>query len=407
MANEEIDAIKAKEESEYIEAAGTQEVAEKELANLEVQKLEQARQAEDARLKSERLVELRLKMDGLLENIFNNSYGSDLEDRLELEVEQMMQYKKHVSLAHFKWWNGRKLIFNACSQMAQACRTWTKIGQLPNADQATRWALATEVRNNMIAAHQNSQRAIEYLKMQLPYWTYTEDKNMINSINVLLNDLCYVASYQKALAWYKYYHWKLALQLNWMDQTINNKIVVDYKRVSHDYQVKYRELRLERLRLIKEKAKEFLDIEMNLDELIAKHGEASIPDDEDDEVLQAMESSIGIMPDMSEMETGDPTEGVDYENRDGAGSQGPPLIKLIPLDELAPPPSNDDLFGNVAELQSQHKKQLDDFEKEQETNKMKMDANLQEKLRARKSQRRRKEMQQAQESALGSTAAAS
>lgn len=59
--------------------------------------------------------------------MFNGEYGSDLEDRLELEAEQLLQYKKHLSMAHYKWWNGRQLMHHACSQMAYATRRWAQI----------------------------------------------------------------------------------------------------------------------------------------------------------------------------------------------------------------------------------------------------------------------------------------
>ena len=41
-----------------------------------------------------RLKDLRTKLDGLLENIFNDEYGSELEMKLELESEQLLQVIK-------------------------------------------------------------------------------------------------------------------------------------------------------------------------------------------------------------------------------------------------------------------------------------------------------------------------
>ncbi len=82
---------------------------------------------ESQRLEVAKLNDLRTKVDGLLENIFNGEYGSELEERLELESEQLLQYKKHISVAHYKWHNGRTLVHHACSQLAYAKRRWEQI----------------------------------------------------------------------------------------------------------------------------------------------------------------------------------------------------------------------------------------------------------------------------------------
>ena len=73
------------------------------------------------------LNDLKMKIDGLLENIFNGEYGSELEERLEIEVEQLMQYKKHISVAHYKWANSKTLVHHACLQLAYAKRRWEQI----------------------------------------------------------------------------------------------------------------------------------------------------------------------------------------------------------------------------------------------------------------------------------------
>ena len=76
---------------------------------------------------------------------------------------------------------------------------------------------------------------------------------------------------------------------------------------------------------------------------------------------------------------------------------GPPAQEAVPLSELAPPPSSEELFGDIAQLKDEHKQQLEEFEKAQSLNKARMDQGLQEKLRRRKS-KRRKEMLEAEQS---------
>ncbi len=82
------------------------------------------------------------------------------------------------------------------------------------------------------------------------------------------------------------------------------------------------------------------------------------------------------------------------------GEAGPPANQAVPLSELAPPPSSEELFGNISELKKAHKTQLAVFEKAQTVNKTRMEQGLEEKLRARKSKRRRANLHEEQMKAL-------
>ena len=75
-------------------------------------------------------------------------------------------------------------------------------------------------------------------------------------------------------------------------------------------------------------------------------------------------------------------------------------MSSVPLSDLAPPPSSEELFGNIEELKEAHKTQLADFEKAQTVNKTRMEQGLEEKLRARKSKRRRQQLHEDQTTAL-------
>ena len=79
---------------------------------------------------------------------------------------------------------------------------------------------------------------------------------------------------------------------------------------------------------------------------------------------------------------------------------GPPAQQAVPLSELAPPPSSEELFGDITELKETHKQQLAEFEKAQDLNKTRMDQGLQEKLRARRSKRRKQKLHEEQTKAL-------
>ena len=212
---------------------------------------------------------------------------------------------------------------------------------------------------------------------------------------------------------------------------------------SQQFREKYRELRVERLRCIKEKVKEILDVDMSFSLSTADEFVNATPPDDDE--LERVESSILVnvdtlteadsvastvappptlereptVIDYAEMatttddlnpETADASVGVSTETGTDAAvgtemqteaddNGDPPKIKAVPLEELAPAPTNDELFGDIAELQSLHKRQIQEFEELQENNKTRMEQGLQAKLRARKSVRRKAQIQKEQEEA--------
>ena len=43
--------------------------------------------------------------------------------------------------------------------------------------------MATDARNNIVAAHQNCVRTEEYLKIDLPYWTPQDNKVFLEYLN--------------------------------------------------------------------------------------------------------------------------------------------------------------------------------------------------------------------------------
>ena len=71
-----------------------------------------------------------------------------------------------------------------------------------------------------------------------------------------------------------------------------------------------------------------------------------------------------------------------------------------PAETDAPAPTQEDLFGNIDQLKKQHEEELAEFEKAQEMNKARVEQGLQEKLRARRSRRRKIQAQEAESSAL-------
>lgn len=117
-----------------------------------------------------------------------------------------------------------------------------------------------------------------------------------------------------------------------------------------------------------------------------EEGDDQAPEPEDKEGLPAEAPLSGDGEAPAEAEAGEDS------------ADAPP--KPVPLSELAPPPNQEDLFGNIDQLKKQHEEELAEFEKQQELNKTRVEQGLQEKLRARRSRRRKMQAQEAEASAL-------
>jgi len=406
------DALK-KEQQEYIDAKNKQDVAEKQIEGLHSQINKFKNETEELRRQALELKDLRQKVDGLLENIFNDEYGSELEARLELESEQLLALKQHISVAHYKWHNGKNLIHHACLQFAFAKRRWEQIKNVNPQYLQARYQMVVEVRSNLIAAHQNVQQTKDYLKTKFQYFNDEDIKNLLATINSIFVDVLTVPAYERALAWYQYFHYRSALLLNWMDQTINNKIVNDHKKVTRQYYDKYKQLRAERFRCIKERAKQDLNIDLDLGELEREDTEERITSDvtaKDSDMALMVEASAAAAATSEEEEKPDEEKpppppdsqenAMDIPEPPEKNDAGPPQQDAVPLSDLAPPPSSEELFGNIEELKEMHKQQIEEFEKAQSLNKTRMDQGLQEKLRARRSKRIKQKLHQEQSEAL-------
>lgn len=74
-----------------------------------------------------------------------------------------MEWQQRVSLAKFKWTNGRVLLVHASTQMAFGITRWKELEQIDASNTRMRYFAAAEARNNFIAAGQNVQSCRVYL----------------------------------------------------------------------------------------------------------------------------------------------------------------------------------------------------------------------------------------------------
>ncbi|XP_047133082.1 dynein heavy chain-like protein 2 isoform X2 [Hydra vulgaris] len=241
------------EELQYLEIKNKVDICKNQLDCLIKQEEELQAVLETEKQESNNLIDLKEKQDLLLESMFNGEYGSELEGWLELHVEQYFIYKQHLSFVYSKWRYARQLFYNACWQISYAYRRWMQIETIPQNFPQAKYYLATDTRNHLIAADQNCRKAAEFISMNsMPYWSFEDFKNIVININTIYNDVMIKENFNRALLWFKYYHYRLAVQLQWTDNVINTKLTADYHQAVQVYKQKYQELRMERIRCLQE-----------------------------------------------------------------------------------------------------------------------------------------------------------
>ena len=91
-------------------------------------------------LKVEELQTLQDKQDGLLENLFNGDYGSELEDKLEAEHEEMRSTRDRLVLVAMKWRSCKDALSKVCSQFSYSVARWTQLQEYPNIPNVVRFS---------------------------------------------------------------------------------------------------------------------------------------------------------------------------------------------------------------------------------------------------------------------------
>lgn len=125
-----------------------------------------------------------------------------------------------------------------------------------------------------------------------------------------------------------------------------------------------------------------------VEEDIAKPGEVAKEEGDDQAPEPEDKEGVPDAPPVEEQGSGTDT---------GEATQGE--AQTTPA-ENTPAPTQEDLFGNIDQLKKQHEEELAEFEKAQEMNKARVEQGLQEKLRARRSRRRKIKAQEAEANAL-------
>ncbi|XP_070535866.1 uncharacterized protein [Ptychodera flava] len=327
------------------------------------------------------------QQDKLLMCVFDNKYGSELEYKLETELDMQVERQQRILIAKYKWHNARVLLHHATNQLAFSVRRWGEVAKINPSNLNGLYHAAAETRNNLIAASQNITSAQRYLHtIKFPYCTPQEMVTLNTAVANIFSDMRTPQRHQHAMQCYVTTHRRAAALIQWFDQVINNTIMKDLVNAGKAVNEKKASLRNERIRLMKEKIKlkQGTEISAELDMEIG----SPEPEEADEELLKVMEAD-------AVSQAGDLAADV----TDGAADDAPAPTPL-PQNELAPPPETSDIFGNIEELKKQHEEEMAQLEKAQTVNKARADQDLQEKLAQRRNRRRRIQQQESEAQAL-------
>ncbi|KAI8503134.1 hypothetical protein Bbelb_189550 [Branchiostoma belcheri] len=418
FANEEaFDKQLSKEQEEYVDALNKQEIGKQKLeaSKKQLEKLKAEIAAYTG--KNERYQKLLEEEDILLAGVFKGRYGSELEYKLEEEVDMLHDRKQRVLTAKFKWHNARVLMHHAVSQLALGVRRWLDLKRVPVNNTRLRYQMVAEARNNFVAASQNITGAQKYLNtITFPYCTPQEVNTLNSAINHIFTDMqAGEQRYQHAYSCYNTTHRRAAALIQWFDMVIKNTIMKDLDDVAKLSAQKKQELRKERLRLLKLRVQEVLGREVKSPELPdvpdvvpvpVPGGEEEKEEEIEKEIIKAQEN-VKPKEDVKPKEEGEEKPEGKPEGEEGeeklkvpeapAVPEGPAVVPAptpLPLNELAPPPQQQDLFGDIEFIKKQHEKNVAEYEKNQEINRARMQQGLEEKLRARRKRRERLQAQQ-------------
>ncbi|CAI5440262.1 unnamed protein product [Caenorhabditis angaria] len=352
-----------KEKKEYEEACGRQETVQKELNIARVNYDNSVKIQEIYKQQTDNLNALYDEQDKMLEGIFGTEYASEKENVLEGEVDDMVDWQQRVSLAMFKWANGRVLLVHALTQMTFGINRWQDIQKIEKDNQRGRYFAAAEARNNFVAAAQNVQSCRMYLnKVDFPYGTEKEIALLEDTVSSAFRNVENDGECKKALKIYQDTQQKIASLIQWFDKVINETIRKDLDQANNELIKKQKALREERL------------ININYDD--------EPDDDELEKELKMLEKQA--LEDVEKLKSVKGMNLIDGNNQ---------VQNVIPLSKLAPLPSKDALFGDVKQKLDEYDETRKQFERRNNMQREKQAMALQEKLKLRqqKGRRNRKE----------------
>lgn len=372
LSKEAFDQSMSKEKAEYLEALNREELIKKQLDTIQPQLGEMEKELKKEKGGIEELEKMCQEQEDLLSKIFDGAYGSELENKLESDLDLVREKRQRIGNAKYKWTNGRILLEHACNQLAFANKRWTDIKNT-SLNMQEKYVIATEARNNLIAAIQNLQSCQKYLdNIDFPYCKPNEVQTLEKATNNIYVDMQSPDRHKHAGECYNVTHRRAAALLQWFDNVINTVIEKDIMESTKEEAEASKKLRAERIKLLKEKVEsQGMGGQVAIDDSERSLELAMCDGEEEDVEIQAVIFKA---------------DGED-DNSLCPAQDVPPAPTPVPLSELAPPPNNEALFGNIEQLKKQHEKEISDFQKAQEMNKARLQQGLEAKLAARRNRR--------------------
>merc|ERR1711879_386999 len=155
--------------------------------------------------------------------------------------------------------------------------------------------------------------------------------------------------------------------LQWINMVVHTTIAKDLENSNGKVHEAATDLRRERIRLIKLKAKEITGEEIDTD------------------------VKVGV--NINELAR---TEGIDPNLLATLSATELEMLRSVSDEDLAPPPSEENIFGQIESIKKQFAEENQQLNRQLEENKMRMNANFQEKLAERRQRRARHKMERSE-----------
>merc|ERR550532_1571160 len=368
------------EKREALAVFNNKEIATQELANLQEQKASLELEIDSLVEQSTDLHSLYARQDELLKRIFGGEYGSVEENQLEETLDQHEELRNRIVEANFKWKQAQLMVDYAFKQLTEAVGKWQSLPHIEDTKLEERYSIAMIARNNLVASAQNITGAQRYLtNVEFPYCTPAEVATLNKATAYIFTDMQTAERHQHALDCYNTTSKRCGALLQWINMVVHSTIKTDLEDINAKVHQAATDLRKERIRLIKIKAKEITgeDIEIDVGEI---------------------DTDVIVDVNINELAR---TEGIDPNMLATLTSKELEMLRSISQDDLAPPPSQEDIFGQIDAVKKQFEEDHELIARQFEENKMRMEANFQEKLAERRRRRARHNLEEKELAELG------
>jgi len=356
------------EKREALAVLNNKEIAKTELANLTEQRLSLEAEITALAAAAEQLQGLYGRQDQLLKRIFGGEYGSVEENHLEELLDQEEELRNRIVEANFKWKQAQLMVDYAFKQLNEAVAKWQTVPNIDDSRLEEKYSIAMIARNNLVAAAQNIQGAQRYLtNVEFPYCSPSEVATLNKATAYIFTDMQTTERHGHAGECYETTAKRCGALLQWINMVVHTTIAKDLENSNSKVHEASTGLRKERIKLIKEKAKEITGEDIDID-------------------VVEIDTDVKVGVNVNELAR---TEGIDPNLLATLSAKELEMLKSINNDDLAPPPSDEDIFGQIESIKKQFEEENSQLTRQLEENKMRMNANFQEKLAARRQRRAR------------------